>query len=95
MFLIIQNATPGDVTCQIPGAKVDTRKSISHPITFSRLSLKNHSLNPICHSRQLFPIPSITPDMTLILSTTAVITIDPLARLIFILGSAKGYLTVS
>ncbi len=28
-------------------------------------------------------------------STTAVITIDPLARLIFILGSAKGYLTVS
>jgi hypothetical protein len=27
--------------------------------------------------------------------TTAVITIDPLARLIFILGSAKGYLTVS
>ncbi len=28
-------------------------------------------------------------------TTTAVITIDPLARLIFILGSAKGYLTVS
>ncbi len=26
-------------------------------------------------------------------NTTAVITIDPLARLIFILGSAKGYLT--